>query len=96
MALTKEEVLWAVASAKEPNSYRINEEIARAHARRIRAGGVGHTPRTDLVLRRLRALERDGLLKSSAYSYGYYGYGWDITPAGLAALAQSKGGDHAK
>ena len=93
MALTKEEVLRAVASAKEPNSYRINEEIARAHARRVRAGGGGHTPRTDLVLRRLRSLERDGLLKASAFSYGYYGYGWDITEAGRAALAQSKGGE---
>ena len=96
MALTKEEVLRAVASAKEPNSYRINEEIALAHDASVRAGGKGYPPRTDLVLRRLRSLERDGLLKASAFSCGYYGYGWDITPAGRAALAQSKGDDDAK
>jgi len=93
MALTNEEVLRAVASAKERNSYRINEEIAWAHARRVSDGGKGNPPQTDLVLRRLRSLERDGLLKSSAYPYGYYGYGWDITEAGRAALAQSKGGE---
>jgi DNA-binding HxlR family transcriptional regulator len=39
------------------------------------------------MLRRLRELERDGLLVCTGGPDGYYGYSWRITEAGHASLA---------
>jgi hypothetical protein len=87
--LTKSDVLTAVAKAVRPDSIYIIDQVQRQHDAAVRAGGSGHAPTSALVLRRLKALAADGLLMQSAGTNGYYGYRWDITDAGRAALAEA-------
>ena len=90
MTLTKEDVLRAVAAAVAPWSNYIGQEVQTAHRKAIEAGGRGHAPRVSLILRRLNQLAEEGLLLKSTFTNGYYGYRWDLTPAGHAALKESK------
>lgn len=87
--LTKEDVLAAVKKACSPDSIYIIDEVQRAHDRAVRAGAIGRAPTSALVLRRLKALAADGMLVQSSSTNGYYGYRWDITEAGLAALREA-------
>lgn len=84
--LTKEMVLIATKNACSPDSAYINDEVQKLHRSHIKSGGSGFAPRTDLVLARLNALAADGLLTKSRLTNGYYGYRWEFTTAGLAAL----------
>ena len=84
--LTKDTVLHAVDEAIAPFSAYINDVVQRKHARSIRAGGTGHSPTAALVLRRLRQLEADGLVKCIGGPRGLYGFSWRITEAGRRAL----------
>lgn len=86
MKLTKAQVLKAVSTAVLPRSGYINDEIHKAHQAHVAAGGIGHPPTTALVLRRLRALERDGLISCVGGPDGFYGFEWTITEAGRRAL----------
>ncbi|MGB6087750.1 hypothetical protein [Parvibaculum sp.] len=88
MKLTKAQVLRCVDSAVSPDSAYINDEVQKMHRANIASGGIGHTPRVGLVLARLNSLAADGLLEKSAFTNGYYGYRWTITPAGRSALTQ--------
>lgn len=80
--LTESQVMEAVRDAVMPYSAYINDVILSRHAR----AGVGHPPRSSLTLRRLRALERKGLVKCMAGPDGLYGYLWSLTNAGRAIL----------
>jgi hypothetical protein len=80
--LPKTVVLNAVRSACSPWSAYINDEVQRWHAK----NGTGHTPTSQLILRRLRSLVADGHLTQSPLRRGYYGFRWTITEAGKAAL----------
>lgn len=93
--LTKEMVLLAVQRAISPDSTYINDQVQRMHRDHVKSGGKGYPPRTDLVLSRLNALAKDGLLEKSTYTNGYYGYHWTITPAGRLALSP-RSTDHGK
>jgi len=87
--LTKADVLKAVSKAISPDSTYINDEVQKMHRDHVKAGGTGHPPRVSLVLARLNALAADGMLEKSAFTNGYYGYRWTITPSGLQALGGS-------
>lgn len=89
--LTKLEVLVAVDRAISPWSNYIGDQVHRAHKARVESGGVGHSPTAALILRRLNELASDGMLLKSKFTQGYYGYRWDITPAGRSLLSP-KGG----
>ena len=91
-SLTKEMVLQAVSRAISPDSNYIGDQVSRMHRAHVSAGGIGYPPRTSLVLSRLNALAADGLLNKSDFTNGYYGYRWDITPAGRAALRNHEEG----
>ena len=90
--LTKEMVLVAVSRAVSPDSNYIGDQVSRIHRAHVSAGGIGYPPRTSLVLSRLNALAADGLLNKSAFTNGYYGYRWEFTPAGRAALRNHEAG----
>lgn len=83
------EVLACVASACAPYSAYINDEVAKLHRARVASGGTGYTPSSALVLRRLRTLTSRGFVRSDHTPIGLYGYRWEITPAGRAALAEA-------
>lgn len=85
--LSKGEVLLAVSKACNPYSVYIGHEIDKLHVKKIAAGGRGFSPRRSLILSRLRALEQDGLLTRGKTPIGFYGYSWEITPAGRATLS---------
>lgn len=44
-------------------------------------------PKSALVLRRLRDLERAGYIVTDGYPNGYYGFEWSITASGHAFLS---------
>lgn len=88
MTLSDMQVLRAVARACSPLSAYIGDELMRDHMQHITNGGRGHPPTTARILRRLRALAANGLLKQSDFPKGYYGYRWDLTDAGRAALRE--------
>lgn len=84
--LTKAQVLKAVSTAVRPRSVYINNEVHQAHWAHVVAGGIGHPPTAALILRRLRALEIDGLVECVGGPDGIYGFEWSITAAGRLAL----------
>ncbi|RVC47603.1 hypothetical protein EN781_00255 [Mesorhizobium sp. M4A.F.Ca.ET.090.04.2.1] len=88
MKLPGIEVLAAVATAVSPRGAYINDQVQRAHAKAVKAGAIGHPPSTGLVLRRLRSLEKRGLIECVGGPDGYYGFEWRITDAGRAELAR--------
>lgn len=88
--LTKEMALLAVSQAISPDSAYINDQVAKMHRAHIAAGGKGFNPRTDLVLSRLNALAKDGMLTKSMFPNGYYGYRWTITDVGRQALSEGE------
>lgn len=89
MKPTAIEVLAAIPRAAGPWSNYIIDQLQRDHNKRVAAGGAGHPPSSALVLRRLKKLQTMGLVTRSQFTNGYYGYRWDITGAGLAALAKA-------
>lgn len=88
MQMTQDDVLVAAKKAISCRSAYIIDELNRMHSARIRAGGTGHPPKSDVVLRRLRQLERSGLAECVGGPDGFYGYSWTITPSGHDRLAQ--------
>ncbi|MEL4071715.1 hypothetical protein WKW50_16340 [Ochrobactrum sp. GPK 3] len=76
--VSEEMVLRCAKKAVRPRSIYINDEVRREHSAHVAAGGTGHSPRTDLVLRRLRSLAAKGFLKPSSFTDGHYGYEWEI------------------
>jgi hypothetical protein len=80
-ALTKAVVLAAVASACAPYSNYIGDELGRH-----RASPGEKPPTVSLIYRRLCELAQDGLLERSRFTTGFYGYKWEITPAGRDAI----------
>ena len=86
MKPTLTDVLAAIPRAAGPWSNYIIDRLQRDHARRVALGGTGHPPSAALVLRRLKKLETMGHVTRSQFTNGYYGYRWDITDAGHAAL----------
>lgn len=93
MILTDTQVLVALDKAVSPKSAYVASEIDKAHLAHIRAGGKGFAPRRSLILRRLRALERDGKIECRGGPDGYYGYTWRITDAGRSTLANHMKGE---
>lgn len=78
--LTDMEVLQAVANAVAPWSNYIGDEVRRKR-------NFGHPVPAARILRRLRKLAKDGLVEQrSKVPDGYYGFYWQLTDAGIAAL----------
>lgn len=76
--VTEEMVLICAKRAIRPYSGYIYDEVRREHSRHVAAGGTGHSPRGDLVLRRLRSLAAKGFLAQFPFASGIYGYEWAI------------------
>lgn len=87
--LSKMDVLAAVKKACSPYSMYIIDEVRRTHDQAVMAGATGHVPKSALVLRRLKELAADGVLVQSSCANGYYGYRWEITESGRAALKEA-------
>lgn len=87
--LTEEDVLLAVKQAAAPRSGYIGDVIQRRHAFAARGGAIaGHPPTRAIILRRLRSLEKSGLLKCIGGPDGMYGFEWSITKAGHMVISE--------
>lgn len=88
--LSKADVLWAVDAAVSPFSAYIHDRIFQRHHRRISSGELPlhefEAPTVSMVLRRLKALEHDGLIERSTKPLGNYGFKWSFTDAGRLAI----------
>lgn len=80
--LPKTIVLKCVRDAISRQSNYVNDQVQRWHAK----NGTGHAPSAQLVLRRLKRLEADGMLTRSRSSKGSYGFTWTITDKGRTEL----------
>lgn len=89
MTLSDMQVLRAAANAVALYSSFIGDELIRDYKQHVAAGGSGLPPTRAKILRHLRRLAAKGLLKQSELPIGYYGYGWDLTDAGRAALREA-------
>jgi hypothetical protein len=86
--LTEMDVLKAMPRSAAMWTGYIVDQLRRDHNISVRDGKLtGHPPRSGLVLTRLRALEAKNLIKCTGGPNGYYGFTWDMLPAGRAALA---------
>ena len=90
MKLSKDDVLWAVDAAVAPSTGYIHDRVCQRHRARVASGDIPlhdfELPTVAMLLRRLKALAADGMLTRSTSARGIYGYGWEFTDAGRAAL----------
>lgn len=85
-AMNDRMVLTAIKRAVSPDSAYILDELRREQQRHVAAGGTGSPPTSQQTLRRLRSMEKLGLVEASAYPNGYYGYRWKTTERGHLLL----------
>ncbi|TPI86391.1 hypothetical protein [Mesorhizobium sp. B2-8-9] len=88
LELTEAQVLLAVKQACAPRSAYIGDVLYRRYADAVRNGAAGYLPTRARILRRLRSLEKSGLIACVGGPDGFYGYEWRITKAGHLALAE--------